>query len=74
MKTYELIIEQRQPTCGGKSPVDVKVCTVTTDDPLAYVKNMEKDGELQMETTDQGEIIIRLDHDAKSIKYTFTEE
>ena len=54
MKTYELIIEQRQPPCGGKSPVDVKISTVTTDDPLAYVKNIEKDGEPRMETTDQG--------------------
>ena len=74
MKTYELIIEQRQPPCGGKSPVDVKISTVTTDDPLVYVKNIEKDGELRMETTDQGEIVIRLECGAKSIKYTFTEE
>ena len=74
MKTYELIIEQRQPPCGGKSPVDVNICSVTTDDPMAYVKNLEKDGELRMETTDQGEIVIRLECGAKSIKYTFTEE
>ena len=74
MKTYELIIEQRQPPCGGKSPVDVKISAVTTDDPLAYVKNIEKDGEPRMETTDQGEIVIRLECGAKSIKYTFTEE
>ena len=74
MKTYELIIEQRQPPCGGKSPVDVKIFPVTTDDPMAYVKNLEKDGELRMETTDQGEIVIRLECGAKSIKYTFTEE
>ena len=74
MKTYELIIEQRQPPCGGKSPVDVKISTVTTDDPLVYVKNIEKDGEPRMETTDQGEIVIRLECGAKSIKYTFTEE
>ena len=74
MKTYELIIEQRQPPCGGKSPVDVKICSVTTDDPMDYVKNLEKDGELRMETTDQGEIVIRLECGAKSIKYTFTEE
>ena len=74
MKTYELIIEQSQPPSGGKSPVDVKICSVTTDDPMAYVKNLEKDGELRMETTDQGEIIIRLECGAKSIKYTFTEE
>ena len=51
-----------------------QVSTVTTDDPMAYVKNLEKDGELRMETTDQGEIVIRLECGAKSIKYTFTEE
>ena len=54
--------------------MDVKISTVTTDDPLAYVKNIEKDGEPRMETTDQGEIVIRLECGAKSIKYTFTEE
>ena len=74
MKTYELIIEQRQPPCGGKSPVDVKISTVTTDDPLAYVKNIEKDGEPRMETTDQVEIVSRLECGANSIKVTFTEE
>ena len=41
MKDYELIIERRQPTCGGQSPVKCEIRNVSTDDPAAYVRKME---------------------------------
>lgn len=74
MKTYELIIERLQPSCGGKSPKDVKMTTVSTEDPMAYVRGLEPDGELQLETRDNGEIVISLDQGLKHITYTFTED
>ncbi len=73
MKTYELIIERRQPSCGGKPPKDVQLRTVTTDDPVAYVRSIEKDGQLQVTSAD-GEIVISLEIGSKRVKYTFTED
>ena len=40
MKTYELIIERQQPPCGGKPAKVVEVRSVTTDDPVAYVRSL----------------------------------
>ena len=74
MKTYELVIERLQPSCGGKSPKEVKVMTVTTDNPLTYVQALEPAGNLEVETSDAGEIIISLNEGLKHITYTFTEE
>ena len=34
MKTYELVIEQRQPTCGGRAPTKTEIRTITTPQPL----------------------------------------
>lgn len=73
MSTYELVIEERQPTCGGKSPTKSKIMTVTTDDPVAYVKALEP-GELEVSTTDDGTLVIQADHNGMWIKYEFTEE
>lgn len=74
MKTYELIIEKKQPTCGGKSPKDVKLLSVTTDDPIAYVRGIEENGELLVSNGPDGEIIVEIHEGAKEIKYTFTED
>ena len=74
MKTYELIVERLQPVCGGKSPKEVKMSTVTTDDPMAYVKSLEPDGEPVQQVNAAGEIVITLDQGAKHITYTFTED
>ena len=74
MKTYELVIERLQPSCGGKDPKEVKMLTVTTDNPLSYVQQLEPAGNLQVETSGTGEIIITLDEGMKHITYTFTEE
>lgn len=73
MTTYELVIEERQPTCGGKSPTKSRIMTVTTDDPVAYVKALEP-GALEISTTDDGTLVIQADHNGMWIKYEFTEE
>lgn len=75
MKTYELIIERRQPTCGGQLPTKCEIKTVSTDDPLAYVRKLEPHGELQTSTTPAGEFIVELqDKRGHGVKYIFTEE
>ena len=71
--TYELVIKESQPTCGGKSPTRTSIQTVSCDDPLAYVKGLEPDSELTTET--QGDtLIITADHNGMPIKYEFTED
>ena len=74
MKTYELIIERQRPSCGGQDPKEVRMLTVTTDDPMAYVRAQEPDGALQQETNADGELVISLDQGLKHIRYTFTED
>ena len=74
MKTYELIIERHQPPCGGKPAKAVEVRSVATDDPVAYVRSLEKNGELQVTTSPNGEIVVTLDAGLKQVKYSFTEE
>lgn len=74
MKNYELVIERLQPSCGGKDPKEVKVLSVSTDNPLNYVQQLEPAGNLQVETSSSGDIIISLNEGMKHITYTFTEE
>lgn len=74
MKTYELVIEQRQPTCGGRAPTKSEIRTVTTADPLAYVKALEPSCEFEMTVNDDGVILITTEHNGLWIKYEFTEE
>lgn len=71
MAIYELVIEERQPTCGGKSPTKSKIMTVSTDDPVAYVKALEP-GELEISTSDDGTLVIQADHNGMWIKYEFS--
>lgn len=73
MAVYELVIEERQPTCGGKSPTKSKIMTVNTDDPVAYVKALEP-GELEISTADDGTLVIQADHNGMWIKYEFSAE
>lgn len=73
MAIYELVIEERQPTCGGKSPTKSKIMTVSTDDPVAYVKALEP-GELEISTSDDGTLVIQADHNGMWIKYEFSAE
>ena len=41
MARYELIIERRQPTCGGRAPTASEVRIVETVDPMAYVQGQD---------------------------------
>ena len=74
MKTYELIIEQRQPPCCGKSPVDLKIPTVTTHAPLAYVKDIETDGAPRLETPHHGQLTTRHGRAPPPHPYTLTDQ
>ena len=75
MKDYELIIERRQPTCGGQSPVKCEIRNVSTDDPAAYVRKMEPHGELNSYNNENGDLVIELeDKRGFNVKYIFTEE
>ena len=74
MKTYELVIKESQPTCGGKSPTKTSIQTVSTDDPMAYVKGLEPDSELTVETTADGTVVVTGNHNGMPIKYEFTED
>lgn len=72
MKTYELLIEQKQPTCGGRAPTKCEIRTVTTEDPVAYVQVLESSCKLEVEQTEEG-VIIRTEHNGLWVKYEFTE-
>ena len=74
MATYELVIEERQPTCGGKAPTKSRIMTVTTEDPVAYVRSLEPVGELETYTTDDGTLVVQADHNGMWIKYEFNED
>ena len=74
MKTYELVIEQTQPTCGGRAPKKCEVRTVTTDDPLAYVQSLEP-GATPVLLQEEGSILVyRVDRNDHWARYEFTEE
>ena len=74
MKTYELVIEQRQPTCGGRAPTKSEIRTVTTADPVAYVQSLEPSCKLEVSTNDDGVILITTEHNGLWVKYEFTED
>lgn len=74
MKTYEVIVERRQPTCGGKSPKDVKMMTVTAEDPVEYVKAAEKTEDVKVVSQNGPETVIEVELGARQVRYSFTEE
>lgn len=73
MATYELVIEQKQPTCGGRAPTKCEIRTATTDDPVAYVQALEPSCQLEVEQTPDG-VIIKTERGGLWIKYEFTED
>ena len=73
MKTYELVIEQKQPTCGGRAPTKCEIRTVTTDDPVAYVQALEPTCRLEVEQTAEG-VVFKTERGGLWIKYEFTED
>ena len=74
MKEYELVIEERQPSCGGKSPTRTKIMNITTDDPVAYVQALETGNKLETSTLSDGTFVVQTEHNGFWIKYEFTEE
>ena len=73
MKTYELVIEQKQPTCGGRAPTKCEIRTVTTDDPVAYVQALEPTCRLEVEQTAEG-VVVKTERGGLWIKYEFTDD
>ena len=75
MKTYEVIISKSQPTCGGKDPKTVEFQTVSTEDPVAFIRSRHPKTEFfASETTKDGTIVITFHEGARDFKYEFTEE
>ena len=70
---YELVHEIKN-LCRNNQMRDVFFKEIETDDPVAYVRSIEKDGELQVTVNPDGEIVVSLDVGAKQIKYSFTED
>jgi hypothetical protein len=73
MKTYELLIEQRQPTCGGRAPTKCEIQTVSTDDPVAYVQALEPGCVLETEETAEG-LVVKTIRSGLWVRYEFTED
>lgn len=71
---YEVIVERRQPSCGGKDPKKVTVLNVSTDSPEEYVKAQEHVLDAAVSKNAQGETVIEVSQGAKYVKYTFTED
>ncbi len=74
MKDYELIIREKQPNCGGKDPMKVTLKSVSTDDPLAYVKGLEPGCELSVETEPDGTLVVYGVRNGWTVRYEFTED
>ena len=74
MKTYELVIEQRQPTCGGRAPTKSEIRTVTTADPAAYVQSQEPNCQLEVTNPSEGVILVTGERNGHWFKYEFTED
>ena len=73
MARYELIIERRQPTCGGRAPTASEVRMVETNDPMAYVQQQEPELELEM-MEENGVITVSGVKNGMWFKYEFTED
>lgn len=73
MKEYELIIETRQPPCGGKQPLLYDFSEIEIDDPTAYVREHTKNAELTVNNSADGSIVILADENGRTTKYIFTE-
>ena len=72
MARYELIIERKQPTCGGRAPTSSEVRIVETNDPMAYVQQQEPNPALE-KTEENGVITISGVKNGLWLKYEFTE-
>ena len=73
MARYELIIERKQPTCGGRAPTSSEVRMVETGDPMDYVRGQEPGLELE-KIEENGVITISGVKNGLWFKYEFTED
>ena len=73
MARYELIVERKQPTCGGRAPVASEVRYVETADPMAYVQDQEPGLELET-VSENGVITVSGVKNGMWFKYEFTED
>ncbi len=74
MKNYELVIEQRQPTCGGRAPTKNEIRMVSTDDPMAYVRAQEPGCEPEIVRDEDGVVEIKFQRNGLWVRYEFTED
>ena len=75
---YELIITRTQPPCGGKPAKLHEFKSVTTDDPVAFVKQNEGDlaRDVTMDVSDDGKgtTTVEFTSGTQHVTYEFTEE
>ena len=74
MKTYELIIQHQQPSCGGKAPFRNEFMAVSTDDPVAYVQKLEPEGKLEVTYPGDGVTVITTMRNQATVRYEFSED
>ncbi len=72
MKLYELVIQHQQPSCGGKPPFRTEILDVRTDDPVAYVRQLEPDCDLDIIQSDDSTVFIKTTHNGAFVKYEFS--
>jgi hypothetical protein len=74
MAAYELVIEARQPTCGGRAPTKCEVLNVFTEDPMAYVQGREPGAKPELVQDENGVVVITVKRNGLPVKYEFTAE
>ena len=74
MTTYELVIREHQPTCGGKEPMKATIQTVTIEDPVEYVKSLEQGSELEVSQAEDGTLTISTTRNGYEVSYEFAED
>jgi len=74
MKHYELIIEKRQPTCGGRTPTASEVLEVETDDIVAFVLNREPGVSVEVAQADEKTTIVSFVRNGLWVKYEFVSD
>lgn len=73
MKSYELIIETRQPPCGGKPPKVYQFLEIETDDPVSYVRQQEAGAALEVSADGAGDTVVEVRDGQRRLTYRFTE-
>lgn len=74
MARYELIIEQQQPTCGGRAPTRSEVRMIETSDPAEYVRSQEPGLEQSVSVNDEGATVIQVMKNNMWVRYEFNED